>query len=104
MLERTNVSQDRLRHTTNTSDTTRWIPVCCTSLFVMFSRCLFRSFFTTCFPAYLSLSPRCSFFFFIDPGHPYLNTRCLSVFIFFFLNDPAPPEISPLPLHDALPI
>src|SRR2546421_5652920 len=23
---------------------------------------------------------------------------------FFFLNDPAPPEISPLPLHDALPI
>src|SRR2546426_1468513 len=27
----------------------------------------------------------------------------LSLF-FFFLNDPAPPEISPLPLHDALPI
>src|SRR2546423_6464156 len=25
-------------------------------------------------------------------------------FIFFFLNDPPPPEISPLPLHDALPI
>src|SRR5258708_7214804 len=24
--------------------------------------------------------------------------------IFFFLNDPAPPETSPLPLHDALPI
>src|SRR2546421_411959 len=24
--------------------------------------------------------------------------------IFFFLNDPAPPEISPFPLHDALPI
>src|SRR2546425_4444580 len=23
---------------------------------------------------------------------------------FFFFNDPAPPEISPLPLHDALPI
>src|SRR2546421_43782 len=23
---------------------------------------------------------------------------------FFFLNDPAPPEISPLPLHDPLPI
>src|SRR2546430_8291346 len=23
---------------------------------------------------------------------------------FFFLNNPAPPEISPLPLHDALPI
>src|SRR2546426_4655920 len=26
------------------------------------------------------------------------------VFLFFFLKDPAPPEISPLPLHDALPI
>src|SRR2546421_700391 len=25
-------------------------------------------------------------------------------FAFFFLNDPAPPEIYPLPLHDALPI
>src|SRR5256885_4294013 len=25
-------------------------------------------------------------------------------FYFFFLNDPAPPEIYPLPLHDALPI
>src|SRR2546428_13646779 len=24
--------------------------------------------------------------------------------IFFFLNDPAPPEIYPLPLHDAFPI
>src|SRR3712207_9221614 len=24
--------------------------------------------------------------------------------LFFFLNDPAPPEIYPLPLHDALPI
>src|SRR5258706_12847742 len=26
------------------------------------------------------------------------------IFFFFFLNDPAPPEISPLPLHDPLPI
>src|SRR2546429_2451643 len=25
-------------------------------------------------------------------------------FFFFFFNDPAPPEIYPLPLHDALPI
>src|SRR5256885_11766226 len=25
-------------------------------------------------------------------------------FYFFFLKDPAPPDISPLPLHDALPI
>src|SRR5256884_4611354 len=29
--------------------------------------------------------------------------HCLDVFFFFF-NDPAPTEISPLPLHDALPI
>src|SRR5256714_12378356 len=28
----------------------------------------------------------------------------LSNFVFFFFNDPAPTEISPLPLHDALPI
>src|SRR2546429_339130 len=27
-----------------------------------------------------------------------------SFFFFFFFNDPAPPEISPLPLHAALPI
>src|SRR5256885_5644640 len=27
-----------------------------------------------------------------------------SIFFFFFLNDTAPPEISTLPLHDALPI
>src|SRR5258708_4541171 len=27
-----------------------------------------------------------------------------SFFFFFFFNDPAPPEIYPLPLHDALPI
>src|SRR2546428_1671176 len=26
------------------------------------------------------------------------------MFFFFFFNDPAPPEIYPLPLHDALPI
>src|SRR5260370_40700228 len=26
------------------------------------------------------------------------------VYVFFFLNYPAPPEIYPLPLHDALPI
>src|ERR1039457_1656224 len=32
--------------------------------------------------------------------------RCLilSLYFFFFFNDPAPTEISPLPLHDALPI
>src|SRR5256885_13276188 len=27
-----------------------------------------------------------------------------AVLVFFFLNDPAPPEFSPFPLHDALPI
>src|SRR2546428_11874129 len=27
-----------------------------------------------------------------------------SVYLFFFLTNPAPPKISPLPLHDALPI
>src|SRR2546430_11703870 len=35
---------------------------------------------------------------FFSPPHP------LSLFFFFFLNDPAPTEIYPLPLHDALPI
>src|ERR1039458_1051728 len=30
--------------------------------------------------------------------------RFLFLFFFFFLNDTAPPEIYPLPLHDALPI
>src|SRR2546422_7230837 len=28
----------------------------------------------------------------------------MCIFFFFFLNDTAPPEIYPLPLHDALPI
>src|SRR2546430_11432818 len=34
----------------------------------------------------------------------YCRPQCLVLFFFFFFNDPAPPEISPLPLHDALPI
>src|SRR2546430_8002621 len=33
-----------------------------------------------------------------------ITSRPTSSFFFFFLNDPAPPEIYPLPLHDALPI
>src|SRR5258708_6440869 len=43
--------------------------------------------------------------------YPYLNIPfffylypSVFVFFFFFFNDPATPEISPLPLHDALPI
>src|SRR2546426_7041045 len=32
------------------------------------------------------------------------ETRDLHQFMFFFLNEPATPEIYPLPLHDALPI
>src|SRR3954464_15827093 len=32
------------------------------------------------------------------------NADGLNGLIFFFFNDPAPPEINPLPLHDALPI
>src|SRR2546430_16159826 len=34
----------------------------------------------------------------------FCTTRCLLVCFFFFFNDPATPEIYPLPLHDALPI
>src|SRR2546421_8837633 len=34
----------------------------------------------------------------------YLNPVLLLLFFFFFFNDTATPEISPLPLHDALPI
>src|SRR2546430_15207587 len=34
----------------------------------------------------------------------FLHKNSLFSFIFFFLNDPAPPEIYPLPLPDALPI
>src|SRR5256885_3762394 len=34
----------------------------------------------------------------------YYIKRALIIYFFFFFNDPAPPEIYPLPLHDALPI
>src|SRR4051812_48217331 len=34
----------------------------------------------------------------------FATLPCLLYFFFFFLNNPAPPEFSPLPLHDALPI
>src|SRR4051794_41541222 len=36
-----------------------------------------------------------------DSQNPAL-TQC--IVLFFFLKDPPPPDISPLPLHDALPI
>src|SRR2546422_9201690 len=34
----------------------------------------------------------------------YLRSAFIDIFFFFFLNNPAPTEISPLPLPDALPI
>src|SRR2546421_2293310 len=35
----------------------------------------------------------------------FVSLTChFEFFLFFFFNDPAPPEISPLSLHDALPI
>src|SRR2546422_9870487 len=34
----------------------------------------------------------------------YISSILFFIFFFFFLNDTPPPEISPLPLHDALPI
>src|SRR2546430_13667390 len=40
----------------------------------------------------------CCLFFFLH------TCALVSFFFFFFFNDPAPPEIYPLPLHDALPI
>src|SRR2546425_8536305 len=49
----------------------------------------------------------------MQDGTPYLRTlhlfflllkRRFFLFSFFFLKDPAPPEIYPFPLHDALPI
>src|SRR5260370_703411 len=42
------------------------------------------------------------FFFYMSPLHIY--TLSLPYSLFFFFNDPAPPEISPFPLPDALPI
>src|SRR5258705_6995756 len=45
----------------------------------------------------------CSFFFY--PSFLFFSLLLLfSFFFFFFFNDPAPPEIYPLSLHDALPI
>src|SRR2546430_193284 len=53
-----------------------------------------QSFFSLYF-FFLSLFMTLFFFFFMSPP---------SFFFFFFFNDPAPPEIYPLPLHDPLPI
>src|SRR5258708_35211762 len=49
------------------------------------------------------LCPRCSTLFFIILFLS-LITRSRPFFFFFFLKDPAPTEIYPLSLHDALPI
>src|SRR2546422_299785 len=43
-------------------------------------------------------------FFFIDMPSTDIFSLFLHCSFFFFLNDPAPTEISPLPLHDPLPI
>src|SRR2546421_13100182 len=43
----------------------------------------------------------CSWYAFLSL---FLSFFLLLSFLFFFFNDPAPPEIYPLPLHDALPI
>src|SRR5258708_6236050 len=40
----------------------------------------------------------------IFPSFCFCLTRRHPLLIFFFFNDPAPTEISPLPLHDAFPI
>src|SRR3989441_271606 len=45
-----------------------------------------------------------SFFFFVDSPLHVIFTLQLHVLSFFFFNDPATPEISPLPLPDPLPI
>src|SRR2546421_691326 len=45
-----------------------------------------------------------SLFFFYDSSSFAILIFSLHVSLFFFLNDPAPTEISPFPLHDPLPI
>src|SRR5260370_22224259 len=47
---------------------------------------------------------RVYFIFFTYMSFMLLHPLPLLFPFFFFLNDPPPPEISPLPLHDALPI
>src|SRR5258708_2441488 len=55
-------------------------------------------------PIISSLSPYPSIFL-SDYIVPFLTpSPLIPVFFFFFLNDTAPPEIYPFPLHDALPI
>src|SRR5258708_31783914 len=44
------------------------------------------------------------FFYFIYLSLFDISSISLLFSLFFFLNDPAPPEIYPFPLHDALPI
>src|SRR5258708_23700856 len=44
------------------------------------------------------------FIYFTDIFLIFSYTHPLPLSFFFFFNDPATPEISPLPLHDALPI
>src|SRR2546426_1056592 len=46
----------------------------------------------------------CLFFFSNDTAPTYFYSLSLHYSLFFFLNDPASPEISPFPLHAPLPI
>src|SRR5258708_327305 len=52
----------------------------------------------------LSLDPPTTPFRSTDNSSPETSILPLLDPFFFFLNDPAPPEISPLPLHGPLPI
>src|SRR5260370_1202551 len=63
---------------------------------------LFFPLFTIYISHLLFLFP--SLFFFIDTELIYIYTLPLHYSLFFFLNDTAPPEISPFPLPDPLPI
>src|SRR5260370_1448062 len=55
-------------------------------------------------PTYLDLSSSASVFLFSYTYYLFFPCPSPPLFFFFFFNDPAPPEISPFPLHDPLPI
>src|SRR5262249_60554628 len=53
---------------------------------------------------FLSLLPRSALLYVFPLVLPSASPLALLSFLFLFLNDPPPPELSPLSLHDALPI